>query len=184
MWVFNFQYTRSSSRYAALLLGPCGAGTLASRAGGPSAPMGGLRPHGSALRAHRCLQFLSSPDFPNSWQIIHPQAASSDPVQISQICDGKSPLSQHFMFLDILRFWTFYIFGHFTFLDISRFWKSISIRHADMPTCQHAYMPTCLNWTCLILSGLNRSDPVRFCKFVTKKKGRGAAAAQNVFLRV
>ena len=38
--------TRSSSRFAALLLGPCGAGTLASRAGGPSAPMGGLRPPG------------------------------------------------------------------------------------------------------------------------------------------
>ena len=30
----KFDFTRSSSRYAALLLGPCGAGTLASRAGG------------------------------------------------------------------------------------------------------------------------------------------------------
>ena len=35
--------TRSSSRYAALLLVPAG-GTLASRAGGPSAPISGLRP--------------------------------------------------------------------------------------------------------------------------------------------
>ena len=27
--------------------------------------------------------------------------------------------------------------------------------------------------TCLILSGLNRSDPVRFCKFVTKQQQAG-----------
>ena len=64
--------TRSSSRYAALLLGPCGAGTLASRAGGPSAPMSGLRPHGSALRA-----------------------------QISQIRDGISPLNQPALIMSI-----------------------------------------------------------------------------------
>ena len=36
----NINYTGSSSRYAALLLGACGAGTLALRAGRPSAPMG------------------------------------------------------------------------------------------------------------------------------------------------
>ena len=35
----KFLKTRSSSRYAALLLGPCRAGTLASRAGGPSATL-------------------------------------------------------------------------------------------------------------------------------------------------
>ena len=53
--------TRSSSRYAALLLGPCGAGTLASRA---------------------------------RWPLISQTVIVSDPLQVSQICDGKSPLSQ------------------------------------------------------------------------------------------
>ena len=57
---------------APTFLGPCGAGTLASRAGGPSAPMGGLRPHGSALRA-----------------------------QSSQICDGKSPLNQPALIMSV-----------------------------------------------------------------------------------
>ena len=44
---------------------------------GPSAPIGGLWPHGTALRAHRHLQLLSCPDFPNSWQKIHPQPVIS-----------------------------------------------------------------------------------------------------------
>ena len=39
--------TRSSSRFAALLLGPCGAGTLASRAGGPKPSATWERPAGA-----------------------------------------------------------------------------------------------------------------------------------------
>ena len=36
------------------------------------------------------------------------------------------------------------------------------LRKIYMPTCLRAYMPE------LNMSALNRSDPVRFCKFVTK----------------
>ena len=96
--IFNkmrISYTRSSSRYAALLLGPCGAGTLASRAGGPSAPMGGLRPHGSALRA-QISQICDGKSPLNQPALSQPALIVSDPVQISQIRYGKSPLSWPF----------------------------------------------------------------------------------------
>ena len=55
--------------------------------------------------------------------------------------------------------------------------------NADMPTyrqCRHANMPTCLNWTCLILSGLNMSDPVQISQI--RDEGKGRRGAQNVFL--
>ena len=74
--IYIFIYTRSSSRYAALLLGPCGAGTLASRAGG-------LRPPWVAF-GH-----MGAP-------CGRIGAFSSYPVQISQIRDRKSTLSQPF----------------------------------------------------------------------------------------
>ena len=93
--------------------------------------------------------------------ISQPALIVSDPVQISQIRHGKSPLSQPALIVSDP-------------VQISQicYGKFIPSLHADMPTC--------LNWACLILSGLNRSDPVWFCKFVTK----GREAAQNVFLRV
>ncbi len=81
--------TRSSSRFAALLLGPCGAGTLASRAGGPSAPMSGLRPHAFSTYPAQISQIRHGKS-----PLSQPALIVSDPVQISQICHGKSPISQ------------------------------------------------------------------------------------------
>ena len=49
----EFDYTRSSSRYAALLLGPCGAGTLASRAGGLRPPWVAFGHIGAPYGRHR-----------------------------------------------------------------------------------------------------------------------------------
>ena len=91
--VGKFNNTRSSSRYAALLLGPCGAGTLASRAGGLRPPwvafghMAAPCGRRGAFGSYRWPSATCDP--PISQTVI-----VSDPVQVSQICDGKSPLSQ------------------------------------------------------------------------------------------
>ena len=83
----KYKKTRSSSRYAALLLGPCGAGTLASRAGG-------LRPPWVAF-GHMTAPCGRRGAFGSyRWPLISQTMIVSDPVQVSQICDGKSPLSQ------------------------------------------------------------------------------------------
>ncbi len=82
--------------------------------------MGGLRPHGSALRA-QISQICDgiSPPQPTSPDHVHlfsqirdgksplsqPALIMSDPVQISQICDGKSPLSQPALIVfDLVQF--------------------------------------------------------------------------------
>ena len=51
--IYHYQSTRSSSRYAALLLGPCGAGTLASRAGGLRPPWVAFGHIGAPYGRHR-----------------------------------------------------------------------------------------------------------------------------------
>ena len=74
-------------------LGPCGAGTLASRAGGLRPPwvafghMAAPCGRRGAFGSYRWPSATCDP--PISQTVI-----VSDPVQVSQICDGKSPLSQ------------------------------------------------------------------------------------------
>ena len=99
-----YEDTRSSSRYAALLLGPCGAGTLASRAGGlrpPWVAFGHIAAPCGRRGAFGSYRWPSATcDPPTSQTVI-----VSDPVQVSQICDGKSPLSQPALIVfDLVQF--------------------------------------------------------------------------------
>ena len=83
--------------YAALLLGPCGAGTLASRAGGlrpPWVAFGHMGAPCGRIGAFSSYPVQISQIRDGKSTLRQPALIVSDPVQISHICDGKSPLSQ------------------------------------------------------------------------------------------
>ena len=103
----------------------------------------------------------SCTDFPNLWRKIHPQPASPDRVWS---CPGFPNLLRKIHPQPA-------IFRHEFGKLRSCLIFTENLSPAYMATCLHANMPTCLNWTCLILSGLNRSDPVQVSQIRYEEEG-------------
>ena len=132
-------YTRSSSRYAALLLGPCAAGRARL-----VRELGGLRPHGS-------------------------------PVQISQICYGKSPSAgQPWSCLILSSFPKFVTENHPQPASPDRVWSC-----PDFPNLLRKIPPQLAifrnkfgkPWSCLILSRPDRVWSWSECNNSSRREG-------------
>ena len=83
---------------------------------------------------------------------VSASTSSADPVQNSQICHGKSPLSQPALIVSDPVQISQIRHGKYTLSHMP------TCQHAYTPTCRHADMPTCLHTN---MPELNMSDLVR-----------------------